>query len=257
LVFIKERKGIGLLLILIIVIVATVIVVASAIIFLGNFLPITEVVGSGDLTTQQKEFSDFSAIDVSSGFEVEISQSNIYSISVTADENIIEYIQLSKTDNTLKARMQAGISYQSITLQIEIEMPQLNSLDLSGGSQATINDFISSNMFSVDLSGGSQLEGSFTTPEDVDFELFGGSQVDDFDGEAKDATIELSQGSQLDLSEFVVNNSNINLSGGSQATINLSGRLDANLTGGSTLEYIGEPVLGDIEVSGGSTINKR
>jgi hypothetical protein len=231
--------------------------VASAIIFLGNWLPTSEVVGSGDLITQQKDFSDFSAIDVSSGFEVEISQSSSYSISIIADDNVLEYIQVSKTDNTLNVRLQAGISYQSITLQIEIEMPELNSLELSGGTQGTIDDFVSSNAFSVDLSGGSQLEGSFTTTENVNFELFGGSQLDDFTGEANDATIELSQGSQLDLSYFVVNNSNINLSGGSQATINLNGRLDATLSGGSTLFYIGEPTMGDIDVSGSSTINQK
>jgi len=150
-----------------------------------------------------------------------------------------------------------GISFQSITLQIEIEMPELNSLELSGGSQGTIEEFISSNEFSVDLYGGSQLRGTFTTTEDVNFELFGGSQLDDFTGEANDATIELSQGSQLDLSEFIVNNSNVNLRGGSQATINLNGRLDAILIGGSTLNYFGEPTMGDIDVSDGSTINKK
>jgi uncharacterized protein YpmB len=253
----KERKALSTLLIIIIVVATIVIAIASAIIFLGSWFPLTEVTGSGDLITQQKDFSGFSAIDVSSGFEVEISQSSFYSISVTADDNIIEYIQISKTDNTLKVRLQAGISYQSITLQIEIEMPELNNIELSGGSQGTINDFASSNVFSIDLSGGSQIEGSFTTTENVNFELYGGSQLDNFVGEANDTIIELSQGSQLDLSEFVVNNSNVNLNGGSQATINLNGRLDANLIGGSTLEYIGEPTMGDIEVSGGSTVNPK
>ncbi len=255
-VFHKEQKAIGLIIILIISIIAAVIVVATAVIFLGNFLPI-KVVGSGKLVTQQEDFIDFSSIDISSGFEVEISKSNSYALSITTDDNIIEYIQVSKTDNTLKVRTQAGITYESITLQIEIEMPELDNIELSGGSQGTINDFVSSNVFFVDLFGGSQLEGSFTTTENVNFELFGGSQLIEFVGEANDAIIELSQGSQIDLSEFVVNNSNVNLRGGSQAIINLNGRLDANLIGGSALEYIGEPTLGDIEVSDGSTVNPK
>ena len=255
-VFHKEQKAIGLIIILIISIIATVIVVASAVIFLGNWLP-SEVVGSGELVTQQEDFIDFSSIDISSGFEIEISKSSSYSLSITTDDNIIEYIQVSKTDNTLKVRTQAGITYESITLQIEIEMPELDHIELSGGSKGTIKDFISSNVFSVDLFGGCQLEGSFTTTENITFELFGGSQLNEFVGEANDAIIELSQGSQIDLSEFVVNNSNVNLRGGSQATINLNGRLDANLIGGSALEYIGDPTLGDIEVSDGSTVNPK
>jgi hypothetical protein len=257
LISLKERKALSTLLIIIIVVAAIVIALASTIIFLGNWLPTSEIVGSGDLVTQQKDYIDFSTMEVSSGFEVEISQSSSYSISVTADDNVQDHIQVSKSGDTLKVGLEIGISFQSITLQIEIDMPELNSLELSGGSQGIIEEFISSDELSVDLSGGSQLRGTFTTTEDVNFELFGGSQLDDFTGEANDAIIELSQGSQLDLSEFVVNNSNVNLRGGSQATINLNGRLDANLTGGSTLEYIGEPTLGDIEVSDGSTVNPK
>jgi len=253
----KERKAISLLLILIIAIVAIVIVAASGIIFLGNWLPPSEIVGSGNLITQQKDFSDFSSLAVSSGFEVEITHSSTYSIAVTADDNVIDYAKVSKTGNTLNIGLQTGISYQSITIQAEIGMPELNNLDLSGGTQGIINEFSSANMFSVDLSGGSQLEGGFMTTEDINIELSGGSQLNNFYGEANNLIIELSEGSQLDLSEFTINDSNVNLSGGSQATISPNGRLDATLSGGSTLNYYGNPVLGDIDVSGGSTINQK
>ena len=253
----KEKKAISLLLILIIAIVAIVIVVVSAIIFLGNWLPPNEIVGSGNLATQTKDFSDFSSLAISSGFEAEISKSSSYSISITADDNVIDYVRVSKTGTTLNIGLQTSILYQSITIQAEIGIPELNSLDLSGGTQGTINEFDSVNMLSLDLSGGSQLEGAFITTQDVNIELSGGSQLNNFTGEAHNSLIELSEGSQLDIPEFTVNDLNANLSGGSQATISLNGRLDATLSGGSTLNYYGNPTLGDIEVSGGSTINPK
>ena len=86
--------------------------------------------------------------------------------------------------------------------------------------------------------------------------LSGGSGVT-IKGEANDLTIDASGGSQLELSSFLVNNANINLSGGSQGTIKLDGTLDANLSGGSHLWYIGNPTKGDINISGGSTIEKK
>jgi hypothetical protein len=49
----------------------------------------------------------------------------------------------------------------------------------------------------------------------------------------------------------------IKLSGGRKTTINLDEVLEADLSGGSQLNYIGDPTLGKIEASSGSTINKK
>jgi hypothetical protein len=64
LVFRKEQKGVSLIVILLIAIEVTLVITASAIILPGEWLP-TNIVGSGNLVTQQKDFSDFSAIQVS------------------------------------------------------------------------------------------------------------------------------------------------------------------------------------------------
>jgi hypothetical protein len=61
----------------------------------------------------------------------------------------------------------------------------------------------------------------------------------------------------VDLTDFPVNDADINLSGASRATINLDGKLDAELSGASNLEYIGDPTMGDINIAGASTINKK
>ena len=75
-------------------------------------------------------------------------------------------------------------------------------------------------------------------------------------GEADDLAIDASSGSVLNLSNFAVRNVDVELSGGSTSTISLEGRLDADLSGGSKLQYIGDPTLGTIETTGGSEIKK-
>ena len=42
-----------------------------------------------------------------------------------------------------------------------------------------------------------------------------------------------------------------------RSTVNVTGTLDVNLSGGSRVEYIGEPTLGDIDLSGDSTVSKK
>jgi hypothetical protein len=95
------------------------------------------------------------------------------------------------------------------------------------------------------------------TSGDAQFALSGGSHLRDLDGAANDLRISASSGSHLDLAEFLVHDASVNLSGGSHATINLDGRLDADLSGGSHLFYIGDPTMGDIDTSGGAIISRK
>ena len=57
--------------------------------------------------------------------------------------------------------------------------------------------------------------------------------------------------------DFPVHDATINLSSGSGATVNLDGKLDSDLKGGSHLYYLGEPTLCEISETGGSTVSKK
>jgi len=67
----------------------------------------------------------------------------------------------------------------------------------------------------------------------------------------------VSGASTCNLADFPVHDVNVNVSGASTGTINLDGRLDANVSGASTLLYIGEPTMGTINVSGASTLREK
>jgi hypothetical protein len=233
-----KRKSLSTLTIVAIVIVVVVIIAGllSIVFLLGDGHLFGEVVGSGNLITKEEQFSDFTEVDAGAGFTVEISESNSYDVIVTADDNVMEYIEVSKSGDTLKVGTRWGTSFKSTILKIEITMPDINKIELSGGVQGKIEDFSSTNHFYIDLSGGSQLTGK---------------------GSASDLTVDASGGSQLHFREYAVQDANIELSGGSQATINLDGTLNADLNGGSQLYYYGEPTLGEIETSSGSQIEKR
>ncbi len=213
------------------------------------------VTGSGDLTTETFNFSDFTRVEAQSGFQIEVTQSSTFSIEITADDNIHQYIEVEKSGETLGIRLRGNRFYHSVTIEAKITMPEFYKIELSGGSQASITGFSSSHDFEAEMSGGSQLSGDITSG-DADFELSGGSQVN-LEGEADDLVIDASGGSQLDLEDFPVDDANIHLSGGGRATVNVSGILDVDLSGGSRVIYVGEPTQVNIEASGDSTVSKK
>jgi len=90
----------------------------------------------------------------------------------------------------------------------------------------------------------------------VEFDISGASTIQ-LEGSANDMVASASGASRFNLGGFTVNNADVDFSGASSGTVNLDGRLDADLSGASRLWYIGEPTMGTIDTSGASTISQK
>jgi len=211
--------------------------------------------GSGDLETETYAFSDFNEVEISSAFKFEIEQSSSYSINITADDNIMEYVRVSQDGQTLKIGLRTAIWVGPVTLEASVTMPQLGGLEVSGASRGTVSDFSSSDDLHITVSGASRVTGDITAGN-AEFDISGASSVE-LDGSANDIAADVSGASSLKLDDFTVSNANVDLSGASSGTVNLDGRLDADLSGASRLWYIGEPTMGDIDTSGASSVSKK
>ena len=214
------------------------------------------ITGSGNPITENYSFGDFTRVEVGYAFDVEIRRSSSYSVSITADDNLFDYIEVSISDETLHIGLDPAYSYRSFTHKAIITMPDLYGLDLSGATRGTVQGFSLSHDFSVDLSGASTLDMSGMSAGDITFVISGASRVE-LEGLAEDIVISASGASSVELDDFPVHNADVNLSGASRATVNLDGRLDVNLSGASNLQYIGQPTMGSINISGGSTISSK
>jgi len=221
---------------------------------------VVKIEGSGNLTTKTFDFSDFTGVKAENGIRVELAKSNTFNVEIIADDNVMEYIEVTKSGNTLRIRPKANTSFRNATMTAKVTMPELHRLEMSGGSQADITGFSSSHDLSVRLSGGSLIS-SFITPGDItagdtDFNLSGGSHVR-LNGSADNLNVECSGGSHINLEGFSVSNADIKLTGGSHATVNVGGTLNVDISGGSEVIYIGEPTMGDIDVAWDSDLIKQ
>jgi hypothetical protein len=210
--------------------------------------------GSGDLETRVLGFSDFNRVEVGPAFRIEIARSDMFSVSITADDNLIDEIEVSRSGDALVIGLTSG-GYDFTTLRAEITMPELYGLELDAATTCTVEGFDSSHDFDATLTAASMVTGDMTVG-DAYFNISAASRVD-LSGSARDIVVEACAASVADLADFPVNNADVTLTGASQGTVNLDGTLDANLSSASTLEYIGEPAMGDIQASGASTLKKR
>lgn len=233
-----------------------------------------------DIITEEKDFAGFTRLDIGSAFNVKITRSDSFSVIISADKSLFDLIDVFLVRDTLKIDLNprhifTDFTLGAKTLKAEITMPVLYGLDLSGASTGTVNGFKSAEDFSLVVSGASSLETVNLTVGDAKFEVSGASRVSgnmtaddaefkvsgassiELSGSANDIILVVSGASQVDLSDFPLDDAAVELSGASEITINSKGRLDTALSGASRLYFYGNPTMGNINVSGASTIKHR
>ena len=233
-----------------------------------------------EVITESKDFTNFTYVEVGSAFKVNITHSDTYSIVISADESLFDYIEVTKTGATLKIYLSPRHVFTDFTfgarvLKADITMPNLYGLEISGASEGTVTGFKSTAAFGLGVSGASSLKMNEIEVGDIDAEVSGASRIsgnitaDDarlevsgasslvLSGSADDSDLSVSGASRADLSSLKLKNAAVVLSGAREATVNVEESLDVNVSGASTFYFIGNPTLGDTSVSGASTIKHK
>lgn len=215
-------------------------------------IPTRVVRGSGDTVTVEVNATDFDEVSAGYAFEVDITQGDDYQVLVTVDQNLEEYLRVGKQGSRLNIQLDPAYNYVNSTLRAEITMPTLVGLELSGACQGSIDGFDATDRFDVEISGASTLRGDITTG-DVTMNVSGASRAE-LEGSGQDLRLEASGASHVTMGDFTVRNADVEVSGASSAVVNVSGRLDAEATGASSVRYRGDPELGNIQASGAGSV---
>ncbi len=232
--------------------------------------------GSGDTVEKSYDYKDFTSISAGWAFRVEVTRADAYSVKISVDDNLEQYLDVSKDGSTLKITMQNGYIYSNTHFEAVVTTPRLEELNISGASRGTVSGFKSADDFRLEVSGASQatladmavnrltieVSGASRATGNVDasgntsIQVSGASTVN-IDGKGVDADIEVSGASTADLTDFAVRDARANVSGASNATVSASGTISGDVSGASHLYYTGSPTLGRISTSGASSVSKK
>jgi hypothetical protein len=232
---------------------------------------------NGPITTQNYDYKDFTGVDIGSALKLEVTAGDTYSVTITAGKNLFDHIRVVKSGDILKIYTEGwSLSWWGAftTPKVVITMPVLKTLYLSGASDGTVTGFKSNNgltmtasgasslnldmetgLFSADISGASDVKGRLTTTSS-DIILTGASDLD-LTGSGGDVKLRGSGASTASLRYFTAVNADVVLSGASSGSMDVSGRLDVNLSGASDLNYYGNPTIGNSTVTGASDLHKK
>ncbi len=212
----------------------------------------TAMRGSGNPVTQTYDFSNFDKLSISHAFQAEVTAGDGYSVEVMVDDNLVDRLRVEQRGDTVAIGLDPTTALSNATLRARVTMPALASLDASGASRVTLSGFRSSSDMRVDASGASTVSGDLESG-DLNADVSGASTLR-LRGSGDALRAVASGASTADLSDFAVADADVEASGASRINVNASGRLNAEASGASSVRYTGNPTLGRISESGGSSV---
>jgi hypothetical protein len=211
-----------------------------------------------DANAEVRNVTVFSGIKVSGGINVYLSQSDDYSLAVSAsDEKYRDNIKTEVKNGILSISYNDHFArnYGDKKLRAYISFKTLESLEGSGASDIIINGTLASNSMRVKLSGASNIKGSVKITN-LSVDLNGASTVI-VNGTAENLRIDASGASDIKNYDLQVENCVAKLSGASDIRITITNSITATASGASTLYYEGNPDRKDVATSGASSVSQK
>jgi hypothetical protein len=212
--------------------------------------------GSGSLVTLPFDVGTFTRIEVSHACSIHVVADEAPSLEVSCDDNLVEYLVIERTStDSVSIGLKPACWYCGVTFTVDVRMPSLAELELSGASAAEVEPgFASTLPLQLTLSGASTADLSPIACGSLRADVSGASVLT-LCGITDTARLYVSGASEAHLLDCDALSADVELSGASQGWLDVGGgALDLEASGASTLYYRASPSWGTLELSGGSRI---
>ena len=194
------------------------------------------IAGSGKIATEPRTVSDFSAVSLSGSGQVLIEQGGTESLTVTTDDNLLQYIKTEVHGNTLELGFTNPMTNLQPTDDIvfKLKVKKLEGLEISGSGKADMKG-LAQDRLQVRISGSGDVSGQ---------------------GTANDLELRISGSGSYRGQELKSQHATVGVSGSGNAVVSASDTLKADVSGSGTVEYVGDPQVTQ-NISGSGSVRRR
>jgi len=212
--------------------------------------------GSGTLASEDRKVSDFNKVEISGVGKLIIDQTGKESLTVSAEDNIIDRIETKVEGDTLKIRVKNQWVFWWVwpTKDIEymLSVDDLERISISGSGEVN-TEMLKSKKLNIRISGSGNADLSLEV-EKLDINISGSGKFI-LDGTSTSQTVNISGSGDYDAKDLISSSAKITISGSGKAIIHAKDSLDIDISGSGNVKYLGSPDI-DQEVSGSGKISK-
>jgi hypothetical protein len=213
--------------------------------------------------TEYRLLSGFTGISVNSGIDIDLRQGSEFEVEVDARDT--DDIVTEVVGDTLRISKDKGWKWYSFGLlnffvrdsdmKVSITLPELTRIRAAADSDVRGQTPFTGNDLELRTSGGSNITLELQY-DSIDARSSGGSTLY-LSGSANRGMLTSSGGSRQSNEKLTIKEAELRSSGGSTLNVGIIEELQARASGGSSIRYEGDPLVRDIDESGGASVRRR
>lgn len=191
--------------------------------------------GSGATASETREVNGFTAVELATSGDLEISRTGTESLTIEAEDTVLPLLTSEVSSGTLRLGIEEGTSVStSQPIIYRLTVADLDAIAVTGSGDVTAPD-LATDKLTVDLRGS----GTVTTGGSADTQQVEISGSGDYEGAdlSSDAAI-------------------VSVSGSGDATLQVRDTLDVTIRGSGSVTYIGDPVVTQ-EIAGSGEVIRQ
>jgi hypothetical protein len=194
--------------------------------------------GSGKIVTQERNLEAFTSVSSTSSFDVNIIQGASQKVTVSGYENLVDLVDLLVSDGKLRIsfKKQRNQYINNVNIKVNIVIPELNAITLSGSGDIDIENFKSSKSLKCSVAGSGNISFKNCSCQNATFAVNGSGNVDAFSLTTNDAAVTVNGSGNVDL--------------------NCAGNLDVSIAGSGNVNYSGDPKVTK-SIAGSGNVRKH
>jgi hypothetical protein len=188
--------------------------------------------GNGDMVTREEKLEPFINVDAGGAFRVDWEKGSP-AISVTIDENLLQYVELEVRDRVLHIRTTRNIRPRH-SIKVALTSDALEGVSFRGATELTAHQLTGSKFY-LETSGASKAT---------------------LEGTVDELIANITGAGDLRAESLQTKTAKVSVTGAGDARIAVSDDLKVSITGAGKVEYIGDPHI-ERKITGAGSIRRR
>ena len=225
-----------------------------AIVLLTGTTGCKKINGKGDTITEHRTVTNYSSIEVSIPATVNFRPDSVYSLSVSAQENLVSYIETEVDGGQLLIRMRDHYSLgKHDPVTVTITAPSVSSLAVSGSGDFNVSGAWAPGDTRLSISGSGSILVDTLSAGFLKQEISGSGSIKINRGSATASDLVISGSGSMHTENVRTNNSSATISGSGDIYCWVIEKLIATISGSGSIYYHGDPNV-EVYVSGSGTV---
>jgi len=220
--------------------------------------------GSGTLSSENREAQDFNRVQLTGAGDVIITQGQVESVTVEADDNLLHYIETEVRAGTLFLGFTDEVAEKNIrpsqAIKFFVNLKEITSLEISGAGDAyseTLNterlkvevggagdiviDQLITEQFDIEVNGASDIRVEQLSTQDVDGNINGSADIN-LSGDTYEQSIDIQGSGKYFAADLHSQQAKVAIQGIGDVTVWAVDLLDVHIPGTGTVRYYGDPI---------------